>query len=607
MSVGVGEVDREMKKLYISMFAKMLTAFVLLGLVPLLLTGQMLYSGLASGVEDVMVGNASQMAVNIGRNASELIEKYDDITRYLYEWTSEEYTFFYDLLEDTEINAQEREQEIAKILYSMLSMEHSIENIRFIYDKVYSVSRDTTKNLDTQRVLATQWKPGVDEMTMLYIMPTHSDGSYYYHSQQKVFTLARNYMDVSTMRTARTKRMGTLYIDIDSDSLKVLEEGLHMGENSRIMVVDSADGSVIYSRDADMIANRDEQIGSLLGNMEGTSGIWRTDDSVYAYCGVENTRWKVIVTVSHQDIRRMYLNSSWFVLGMLGVSGLILLLFFRFSRHASRPVEVVKDAMCRIQEGALDTRVEIRSHDEMQILGEGLNEMASSLQRYIDRVYVAELRQKEAQLEALKSAIKPHYLYNTLEVIRMTAVSEGADRASELITSLSRQLRYLIGNESDQVTLAEELDNIREYFSIVRVRYEEQYDLEIDVPADCQRLKVLKLILQPIVENAVKHGLRPKKDEGMVQISAVREADCLRITVMDDGVGMPKQKVEELTAMLITETPIQSREESDGTSIGIKNTYDRIVKNYGDAYGFRFTSCEGMGTVVEYRLPVLEE
>lgn len=231
--------------------------------------------------------------------------------------------------------------------------------------------------------------------------------------------------------------------------------------------------------------------------------------------------------------------------------------------------------------------------------------MAAHLQQYIDQVYVAELRQKDAELSALKSTIKPHYLYNTLEVIRMTAISENAEKASGLIDSLSKQLRYLIGNESDQVTLEAELENIREYFYIVKVRYENLYDLEIDVPADCLRLKVLKLILQPTIENAVKHGLRPKKGAGKVRISALRKAECLCITVMDDGVGMTEQQVQEITDVLEQDT--LGRQNGEKISIGIKNTYDRIVKNYGKDYGFQITSCENLGTIVEYTLPVLEE
>lgn len=592
-------------RIYISMFAKMFIAFILIGLIPLLLTGQILYMRLSAGVEEVMVSNASQMAVNMGKNVSDLIGKYDDITQSLYDYTSVEYLYFYELLEDEQLGEEERNRQINNVLYNILNMDRSIENVRFIYDKIYNVSRDSTKNMNIRKVLDAQWKPQEGELNSLYIMPTHSESNYYYNSEEKVFTMARNYMDVSTMHTARTRRMGTLYLDIDPSELEILKEGLNMGEDSEIIVVDESDGTIIYSGDPEQMAQKDQNVSSILESLKGESGIYRTDSDIYAYCSVENTGWKVLASMSRQNIKGMYLDSGRFVLGMLGAAALILAAFYGFSRYTSRPVRTLKEAMGRMQKGELDTRVDIHSHDEIQVLGEGFNEMAAHLQQYIDQVYVAELRQKDAELSALKSTIKPHYLYNTLEVIRMTAISENAEKASGLIDSLSKQLRYLIGNESDQVTLEAELENIREYFYIVKVRYENLYDLEIDVPADCLRLKVLKLILQPTIENAVKHGLRPKKGAGKVRISALRKAECLCITVMDDGVGMTEQQVQEITDVLEQDT--LGRQNGEKISIGIKNTYDRIVKNYGKDYGFQITSCENLGTIVEYTLPVLEE
>ncbi len=591
--------------IYISMFAKMFIAFILIGLIPLLLTGQILYMRLSSGVEEVMISNASQMAVNMGKNVSDLIGKYDDITQSLYDYTSDDYLYFYELLDDKELEEEERERQITNVLYNILNMDRSIENVRFIYDKIYNVSRDSTKNMNIRKVLDAQWKPQEGELNSLYIMPTHSEINYYYNSEKKVFTMARNYMDVSTMHAARTRRMGTLYLDIDPSELEILEEGLNMGEDSEIIVVDESDGTIIYSGDPEQMAQKDQTVSSILESLEGESGIYQTDSDIYAYCSVENTGWKVLASMSRQNIKGMYLDSGRFVIGMLGAAALILAAFYGFSRYTSRPVRTLKEAMGRMQKGELDTRVDIHSHDEIQVLGEGFNEMAAHLQQYIDQVYVAELRQKDAELSALKSTIKPHYLYNTLEVIRMTAISENAPKASGLIDSLSKQLRYLIGNESDQVTLEAELENIREYFYIVKVRYENLYDLEIDVPADCLRLKVLKLILQPTIENAVKHGLRPKKGAGKVRVSALRKAECLCITVMDDGVGMTEQQVQEITDVLEKDT--LGRQNGEKISIGIKNTYDRIVKNYGRDYGFQITSCENLGTIVEYTLPVLEE
>lgn len=234
----------EKKRIYSSMFVKMFIAFILIGLIPLLLTGQILYMRLSSSVEEVMISNASQMAVNMGKNVSDLIGKYDDITQSLYDYTSDDYLYFYELLDDTELEEEERERQITNILYNIMNMDRSIQNVRFIYDKIYNVSRDSTKNMDIRKVLDAQWKPREEDLNSLYIMPTHSESNYYYNSEEKVFTMARNYMDVSTMRTAGSRRMGTLYVDFDPSELEILEEGMDMGEDSEVVVADAKDGTV---------------------------------------------------------------------------------------------------------------------------------------------------------------------------------------------------------------------------------------------------------------------------------------------------------------------------------------------------------------------------
>lgn len=592
------------RRIYISMFTKFLIAFVLLGLFPMMFIGQLLYMRLSDSVESVMVGNASQLAANMGKNVEDLIDKYDEISQYLYEYTSDDYMYFYQLLLDTEISGAEKERLITGILENMLNLNPAIENIRFIYDKVYNVSRDPTKNLDITKVLDAQWKPEAEELRRLYIMKTHSESNYYYHSDKKVFTLARNYMDVSSMEKARTKRLGTLYLDVSPRELEVLEQGLDLGEGGQIDVVDGEDGICIYNQDPDKIARKDFELVELFPYMEGDSGVCQSGNYIYAYSNVESAGWKVVARVSRQDIRGTYIDSSIFLTGILAAGILILGIFYSFSSYTSRPVRELKAAMTRMQNGELDVRVNITSHDEIQVLGQGFNEMAADLQRYIDKVYVAELHQKDAEFEALKSTIKPHYLYNTLEVIRMMALEENAKKAARLIDSLSKQLRYLLGRESDLVTLEEELENIREYFYIVSTRYENLYELEIDVPPSCIHHKTLKLILQPIVENAVKHGLLPKKREGKVQIRAFEEEGSLKIIVMDDGVGMSEEQVKNVMEMLHMDTMNPGEKHS---GIGIKNTYDRIVKNYGQEYGFEITSYQGLGTIFEYRLPVLEE
>ncbi len=188
----------------------------------------------------------------------------------------------------------------------------------------------------------------------------------------------------------------------------------------------------------------------------------------------------------------------------------------------------------------------------------------------------------------------------------MTAISNDDEKTASMLDSLSSQLQYVIGQSNDTVKLRRELENIREYFVIVRIRYENNLELDIDVSKDDLELYVMKLLLQPVVENAVKHGFKNKREKGRISIRVSKKEDYLEITVMDNGAGMSEEKLTQLNELLAGEE-IGLKTEDGWLSVGVKNVYDRIKKNYGEKYGFEITSCENLGTIVKFRLPVLKQ
>ena len=184
----------------------------------------------------------------------------------------------------------------------------------------------------------------------------------------------------------------------------------------------------------------------------------------------------------------------------------------------------------------------------------------------------------------------------------MTALEHEDTETARMVESLSKQLKYLIGCNSDRVPLKRELENIREYFYIMRIRYENRIELEVSAQPEALEASIIKLSLQPIVENAVRHGLRPKKEGGTVRIQAAVQEDCLELTVMDDGVGMDEETLERLNKSLEKEET-GVRTEDGWEHVGLKNTCDRIRKSFGAEYGLQIMSTQGVGTIVICRLP----
>ena len=264
-----------------------------------------------------------------------------------------------------------------------------------------------------------------------------------------------------------------------------------------------------------------------------------------------------------------------------------------YLKKLNKPVQMLKETMSCIEKGDLDARVHIDSNDEFQDIGNGMNQMAENLNKYVQKAYVAEIRQRDAELEAL-------------DVIRMSAITNDDMLVATMIDSLSGQLKYLIGTTGNMVILQQEIACISNYFKLIEVRYDSRFSLSVEIPKELWKCRVPHLIIQPVVENAVKHGLRPNKGPGEVVVQAKQNMDFLEITVMDNGVGINKERLEEVQALLKSDARV-AEEDIKGMSIGVKNVSDRIKHLYGNEYGLEIDAYEGMGTIVKYWLPLIWE
>jgi two-component system sensor histidine kinase YesM len=232
--------------------------------------------------------------------------------------------------------------------------------------------------------------------------------------------------------------------------------------------------------------------------------------------------------------------------------------------------------------------------------------LASKEERlYIQRrLYEEELRHKEAAISALQGQINPHFLYNTLECVNSIAVLENVAEIQEIAIGLSHLFKYAIKG-SKFVPVSDELTSIERYMRIQNIRFLDKFTLEIEVPDDLQEYRMLKFILQPLVENSVYHGLEPKIGPGRIIISANQTGPVLEFTVSDNGMGMSAPAQDTLNASFEKGSLINLGEDQGDRSIGLINIHERIRLVYGDGYGLHAISEEGVGTTVSVRMPVI--
>ena len=245
--------------------------------------------------------------------------------------------------------------------------------------------------------------------------------------------------------------------------------------------------------------------------------------------------------------------------------------------------------------------------DDIDGLPAELQEEAESFLQAVNRRYSYENLKTSIEYSALQNQINPHFLYNTLDGIRSQAILHNEPEIADMTEKLSRFFRYSIRNRGDLVTLEEELSNVDDYFSIQRYRFEDRFSMKVEMEnRDALRYYLPKMTFQPIVENAIFHGLEPRKGKGQLVIRVELLQNSLRILIRDNGVGMDRETLEALRQRLNGKMP-EKQKNGKRTGIAVYNVNKRLQILFGESSGLQFFSMPGMGTDVEMRLPLVNE
>jgi two-component system, sensor histidine kinase YesM len=265
----------------------------------------------------------------------------------------------------------------------------------------------------------------------------------------------------------------------------------------------------------------------------------------------------------------------------------------------------LKDSMERVGHGDFSVDVEVDGQDEISELAFHFKSLLGKMNGLIAEAVNKQAAAKETELKALKTQIDSHFLYNTLENIKMMAEIEGEYAISDAVTSLGEMMRYNLKWKNDFVILEEELNYIKNYVDIMNLRLDGQLSLTIDVPNELRDQEVLKMSLQPIIENAIKHGIIPnhQQDRGILKVSARYSDDYVTIEIQDNGTGMTQVQCESLNRSLQTGEERQNHGSKGGNGIGIHNVNERIKLYYGTEYGVFVTSVKGEFTMVTLKMP----
>ena len=314
------------------------------------------------------------------------------------------------------------------------------------------------------------------------------------------------------------------------------------------------------------------------------------------------TGWKLVGVVPAESLAE---NSQQMLL--FGLSLLLFVVFlmaylnFRISAHISDPIRSLEHAIKELEAGCEDVEIEEKGCYEVQRLGHSIRSMVSTMRHLMEDIIEQEEQKRRSELEVLQSQINPHFLYNTLDSVIWMTEAGRHEEAIQMVTSLARLFRISLSRGKSVIPLSSELEHARYYMNIQQIRYKNKFSVQINALPGTEGLYTLKLVVQPILENAIYHGLSSAEDDGLITVTARREEDDLVIEVADNGMGMRP----EVADSLLDEDRPDVR--TSGSGIGVRNVHRRIRLTFGERYGLSIHSEPDVGTRVEIRLPALDE
>ncbi|CAM4457689.1 cache domain-containing sensor histidine kinase [Paenibacillus tarimensis] len=415
-------------------------------------------------------------------------------------------------------------------------------------------------------------------------------------STRYAFTVVRKIMDQTL------QPIGLIAVDANihviEDQITRLDK-LTMGSS---VIIDES-GNVIYDsgrgRLALPIAN-DPIVRSAAGSRGSFYQEVNGERQLHIYTTSPNTNWKVIISIPVHELMRDSIvtrNVTWAATFLTIGAALILSIVFSFT--LTKPLRKMMRLMRTVQQGDFNVKFPVRNRDEIGQLGSQFNRMITRIDELIQDIYQMEAKKKEAELHALQTQINPHFMYNTLEAIRMVAELNDDDKAADMLAVFGKLLRYSVGNLSQHTTLEREIQHVKDYVSLLNYRYPGRFCLDISLPPQLADYPMIRLMLQPIVENAVYHGLDDRKRQMVIGVKAWLDERYLTVQIHDDGVGVHADKLARLN--LSFRQVVQSDQEHGG--IGLKNINERIKLHYGSGYGLQASAREGGGTVVTMLFP----
>ena len=504
-----------------------------------------------------------------------------------------------DYLFDDKIDNEGRYR-ILNQLQTILDSRSDIRNVGIISKNGRMLINDGSKSVNQDLDLNTQeWyataleKPNGPILTSSHVQHIISG------ERPWVITLSRGIRD----RSGSGEKEGVFFIDLNYSAISELCDQSTVGTKGYAFILD-AKGNIVYHPQQQQLYNelQTENISLIMDTDEDTvlTGTGN-DGKLYSISRSEKTGWTVVDCTNVKELlSKSRQAQSVYVLTAI-ILVIVALLFSRFmARSITLPIQKLRDSMKKVQEGDFSVSdVVVDSKNEIGSLTKSFDVMTHRIHELMEQNVHEQEEKRKSELKALQSQINPHFLYNTLDSIIWMAEGKKNEEVVLMTASLARLLRQSISNEDEVVPIANEVEYARGYLTIQKMRYKDKLEFQIEVDSSILYIPLIKLVLQPIIENAIYHGLKYKESKGLLIVKGFMKDGNAVLQVIDDGVGMD----EETLAHIYDKHKVNYH--SNG--VGVYNVQKRLKLYYGEDYGITYTSELGKGTTATITIPGRQE
>ncbi|MBO8436819.1 MAG: sensor histidine kinase [Spirochaetes bacterium] len=395
-----------------------------------------------------------------------------------------------------------------------------------------------------------------------------------------------------------------LLIELNFNAVAELLDSAHLSDTGYIYII-SNDGDLVYHpkqrimddvlQHEDLESINEHVFGSYISTFEGRERLTIIQT-------VGHTRWRLVGIAFMDELLEPLKLFRITLVAIMFFSIIVLIITSSLiAMHITRPLRELETNMRRVRDGDFTFTAPHYGSKEVESLSRSFELMIIRIEELMDKVRTTEALKRQRELDALQAKINPHFLYNTLDSVVWMAESGDNQGVVKMVTALASLFRISIAKGHDIITLKEELSHVESYLDIQSMRYRDKFRFTIDLPKELENTPTIKLIIQPIVENSIYHGIKYLQEEGLIEIKVRAEGDNIEIIIHDNGIGM-----DEETKASLTKKNRDRKHLTDGNGIGIENIDERIKLSYGNEYGLKIESELDEGTTVTITIPHLE-